>query len=373
MGPTNEGSVVQMCRRSSGCIFCVGLALLASSRTARAQEDANSADIAAARVLAVDGVKLADAGRCAEAIDKLARAEKLHHAPIVLGRLGECQIGQGKLLDGTESLRKMLREPLAANAPAAVSKARDRAQAVLDAAKGKIAAVTISLTGARDDAVTVTIDGEPVPAALLDVERPADPGEHFIEASGPGLAKASARVVLGVGEKQTVALKLVQEPTATPPSPVVTPVPPPLRAVPPPESTVPAISDGRSTIAPAPDHTGAYISWAIGGAALVGGGIFGLVAIKDKSDLDKDCSGNVCPESSRSRLDSASRAGTISTVLFAAGGAGVALGTILFFTTPSASPPAPAADRRSAELSRTGRFRAEPWIGIGQVGFNGEF
>ena len=115
-----------------------------------AEDDA--AETAAARTLAVDGLKLADSGRCAEAIEKLSRAEKLHHAPIVLGRLGECQVAQGKVVDGTENLRKVLREPLPNNPSSALTKARERAQIALDSAKPKIAVLTISIKGPRDNA-----------------------------------------------------------------------------------------------------------------------------------------------------------------------------------------------------------------------------
>src|SRR5262245_6191965 len=59
---------------------------------AQAQGGRDAAVTAAARALAVDGVKLAQADRCGEAIDKLQRAEQLHHSPIVLSRLGECLV-----------------------------------------------------------------------------------------------------------------------------------------------------------------------------------------------------------------------------------------------------------------------------------------
>src|SRR5882757_7658623 len=150
-------------------------------RPAWAEDDA--AETAAARSLAVDGLKLADAGKCADAIDKLSRAEKLHHAPIVLGRLGECQITQGKMVDGTENLRKVLREALPPNPSAALVKARERAQSALDAAKPKIAFLTIAVKGVASSAATITVDGQAVSSALLDTERPSDPGEHVIEAA----------------------------------------------------------------------------------------------------------------------------------------------------------------------------------------------
>src|SRR5688572_7698674 len=77
-----------------------------------AQEEVGAAETAAARTLGVEGMKLAQAGQCDEAIVKLERAEKLRHSAIILGRLGECYVTLGRLVEGTEILRKMLREPI---------------------------------------------------------------------------------------------------------------------------------------------------------------------------------------------------------------------------------------------------------------------
>src|SRR5690606_8120785 len=82
-------------------------------------------DKAAARTLGTEGIKLANAGDCESAIDKLARAEALYHAPTILGRLGECQVALGKLVEGTENLNRVIREPLPANAPVAFKQARE--------------------------------------------------------------------------------------------------------------------------------------------------------------------------------------------------------------------------------------------------------
>ncbi len=86
---------------------------LAAPTIAHAENDADAAETAAARTLAIDGVKLAQAEQCDEAIDKLDRAEKLKHSPVVLRYLGECQVKVGRWVEGSESLRKLLREPFA--------------------------------------------------------------------------------------------------------------------------------------------------------------------------------------------------------------------------------------------------------------------
>src|SRR5690349_2942326 len=252
-------------RSICGAIVAAMLAQGVSVRPASAQEEPSSAETAAARGLAVEGLKLADSGKCGEAVDKLARAEKLHHSAIVQGRLGECQIALGKLVDGTENLRKVLREPVPPNPSPALTKARERAQTALDGAKPKIAFLMISVKGPKEGVVaTVTVDGESVPVALLDADRPTDPGDHVIEASAPGYLKASARVSVKEAERKAVSVRLDADPNAVaPPPPPAEPAAGP--AHPPPQTTSPTParegryavgSDTGSTQGGSPNRTG---------------------------------------------------------------------------------------------------------------------
>ncbi len=116
---------------------------------ALAQDDAG--DIAAARKLGGEGVTLADAGNCQDALDKLARSEKMHHAVSVLERLGECQIRVGKLVEGAETLRRVLREQLPLDAPHAFVAAQERSAGGprRGRAKPKIARVRVSVSAPK--------------------------------------------------------------------------------------------------------------------------------------------------------------------------------------------------------------------------------
>jgi hypothetical protein len=330
-----------------------------------AQDDA--AETAAARALAVDGLKLADAGKCADAIEKLQRAEKLHHAPIVLGRLGECQIQQGRIVDGTENLRKVLREPLPANPSAALVKARERAQTALDGAKPKIAFLMITVKGPpNNSATTVTVDGQPVSSALLDTERPSDPGEHVVEASAQGYLKATSKVNLGAGQKEAVTLKLEPDPNYVPPSTAETGGSGGKTGGSGESSSgsgSPSVGGSILVLGP-PNRSGAYIAWAFGGAALGVGAGFGAVAIKGKNDLEGKCPQNQCSPAYDGQLNSAKTAGTISTVAFGVGAAAVVLGTVLYFTATPTS---------SVERSRAQKRGPRAWVGVGNVGFATEF
>jgi hypothetical protein len=179
---------------------------------ALAQESAG--DTAAARELGQQGMKLADTGNCAEAIDKLGRSEKMYHAPSVLAKLGECQIQLGKLVEGTENLNRVVRENLGPNAPAAFVTAQEHAKEVLAEAKPRISRLKIAIAAPSSAEFVVTMDGLVVPAANLNVDRPADPGMHTIEASGPAYKKSSAKVTLEPGKSDSVALALELDPVA---------------------------------------------------------------------------------------------------------------------------------------------------------------
>src|SRR6185369_4700841 len=175
-------------------------------------EDASAAETAAARALAVDGLKLAQANNCVEAVPKLERAEKLYHSPVVASRLGECYVSVGRLVEGTEILRKVLREPQPSEPAPALAKALERAQKVLDGAKPRIAGLTIKVAAVQD--MSVKVDGTLVAGALIDTEIPIDPGEHAIEVAAPGFIKSASRLSVGEGEKRSVTLTLARDPNA---------------------------------------------------------------------------------------------------------------------------------------------------------------
>jgi hypothetical protein len=316
-----------------------GVAEFAMPGSLHAEED-SATETAAARALAVDGLKLAQAGKCEEAVPKLERSEKLHHSAIVLSHLGECNVSLGKLVEGTEQLRKVLREPLPQNPSPALSKAYERAQAALDSAKPKIAGLTISLGKPAPPDLHLTVDGQAAPATLIDTELPADPGEHTIEATAPGFLKASARVSLSAADKKTVSLKLEPDPNAPAVAPHASEAPSPGGAAPAPSPSLAAASSpGNEPVSepPAANHTAAYVAWGIGVVGVGVGSTFGIIAIKDKHDLVSRCGSTSCTPDNSGSLDSAKRAGNISTVAFAVGGAGLVLGTVLYFTAGGSS------------------------------------
>lgn len=341
--PRAPDPTVAFRRRGRRIAGGLALAFVCLSAWVHADED-NPADVAAARKLGIEGVKLANSGKCSDAIDPLARAEKLHHAPTILGRLGECQVAVGKIVEGTENLQRVVREKLPAAAPAPFVAAKARAQKILDAAVPKIAHLTITVKAPKGIEVSVKVDAEVVSDALIGASRPTDPGDHSIEASAPGFLTARRTLTLSEGQSSDVVLTLEPDSNAR----AATPQSSTQHAPPAAEST----SSTRQTLA--------YISLGVGGAGVVVGTIFGIMAMSKRNDLEKSCAGKVCPLALQSDIDSARFSGTISTVGFVVGGLGIAAGATLLLWP-------------QAVQVKTGQTTVQPFVGLAAAGIQGTF
>ncbi|MDP9149800.1 MAG: hypothetical protein M3O36_07690 [Myxococcota bacterium] len=303
-------------------VGCAAFAAVFPSANARADE---SADTAAARLLGWDGVTLADSGNCNQAVDKLLRAEKLHHVPTTAGRLGECEVELGKLVDGTERLLRLVREALPVGAPAAFSEAILRAHAVLERALPRVAVLRISVHAPPGVRFRLTVDGEPLPDALIDNQRPTDPGAHRVELVAQGYFGSRKDVTLNDGETKTLSLDLDRNFNA----PLALAGPSPARDL---------------SIAPASENSGVrtapLVALALGAVALGTGVAAGLVVAGKASDLSGSCDATkVCPPNKESEIGSAKTWAMISTTGFVVAGAALGAGLVLLVTGRSESHP----------------------------------
>ncbi len=329
--------------------LCTSLALLAlagactcAAGVSRA-DDASPSDVATARKLAREGVKLADAGKCAEAIEPLSRAENLYHAPTILGRLGECQVAVGRLVEGTENLQRVVRESLPSNAPAPFVAAKTRARKVLDKALPRLAHLTVEVTAPAGVEYTVKLDGTRLPKAAIGVERPTDPGDHTVEVAAEEHRASTKNLTLGEGRSARVELSLEPDPEAIRRRKAKAASPTPVN-----DGTI-----GRK-------KTLAYVSFGVGGAGLLVGSVFGVMAISARSDLDAECPNKVCPTGAEGRIDAAKVKGTVSTIGFVVGGVGVAGGALLLLWP------------ESAEV-KAGGAAWRPWVGVGTAGLEARY
>src|SRR5262249_45342792 len=152
----------------------LALALLLVPAAASAQ--ISDADKAGARALAQQGQDALDAKDYATAADRFARARELVPAPTLSLGLARAQVGLGRWIAAQEPYTRLLRESVPANAPPAFAKALADARKELDALEPRIPSIVINVKGAPT--FEVLLDGQPVPRALVGVNRPVDPGDH---------------------------------------------------------------------------------------------------------------------------------------------------------------------------------------------------
>ena len=330
---------------------CTGAALLVALMAAgpSARADA-SADKAAARDLGIQGIQLADKGDCAGAIVLLQKAASLFPAPTIVERLGECQIELGKIVAGTESLQSVVHEDLGASPSPAFVEAQKRAQKMLELSLPRIAKLVLHLVGPKAADASVTVDGEKMPSALIDAERPTDPGHHDLAASAPGFTGSTTPVDLSAGKTTQVTLTLEPllaggaGPAAVAPAPgpaQPTPAPPPL-----------APSSSGPPILP-------IIAFAAGGVGIAVGSVLGLMAAGKKSSLDQVCLSKSCPTTSQGDISTMNTDATVSTVGFAVGLVGIGAGVVLLLVHPGEG------SKSSGSVGLT--------VGPGSLGLKGAF
>jgi len=341
-------SMAHIQARSALAALALASGVVSFGSHARAEE-ATAESKAAARDLAIDGITLAQAGNCKDALPKLQRAESLYHAPTILTWVGECQIKEGRLVEGTENLNKVVREELAPGSPAAFADAKKRASALIAEASPHIGRLTLIVEPAGIEGLEITIDGKPFARALVGAPRPTDPGTHQLVVRAPGYKEASGKVEIKDAGRAELKLVLVIDPTApassTPPSA---------------EPAAPEQSQGGNT-----QRTLGWVGVGVGGGLLITGGVTGLMAIGAKGQLSTLCPTNdTCTsEEGINKLNDANTFATISTILFGAGGVIGVTGVILLLT---GSEPAPVEAKVAGATLR-------PVIGPTQLGVHGTF
>lgn len=341
-----------------------GLVLLLATE-AGAQTDEQRAG---ARAAATAGGQAFMEKRWSDAVDLFTRAESLVHSPVHLLYTARAQEKLGSIVKARETYIKITNSDLPAGAPAPWRDAKADAEKELEALEPRIPYVTLTVQGAGSKPVTVTMDGTPVPSALLGVPRPVDPGDHRFEARADGLQTATSAVSVKERRNETVVLTLAP-PGSTPPAT-------PAAAGPATPEGPPGAGPGGGTTETSASTTGldtgrhgpspvTYVALGVGAVGLVVGTVFLLQSNSSVDKANQLCTlpGGVCPISARDQIhsydDDARSQRTISTIGFVAGGLGLAAGGVLWFVT--------------GKKKHTETAEIRPWVGLGSAGMSGKF
>src|SRR4051812_42023231 len=187
-------------RHFGGVILVLaGMSGLSSVSSAQSDEER-----AAARQAAMEGIKALREQHYSTAVDLLTRAESVIHAPTHLLYLARAQVGLGQLVRARENYLKIVKENIDASKPKAFHDAKQDAEKELAALEPRIPVITAVVEGAPGKAVTVTLDGTKMSAALIGLPRPVDPGEHKLLATAEGLTSEVVTVMMKEGGNERV-------------------------------------------------------------------------------------------------------------------------------------------------------------------------
>lgn len=317
----------------------VGASLLV---TGTALAESSPQDIAQARELGGQAQAAFLAGNLAESERLWLAAEKLYPAaPTLTLGLARAQAKLGKVVLAQESYNKIIREQSQATSlTPAFKDALEAAKNEIGAVQKQIANVVIRVESGSVTP-TVTLDGQPVSAAGLGLERPVDPGAHAVHAEAPGYRPADTRFEVAAAGKAEAKLVLEKAP----------------------ESVVAATTTTTTTTGESGLSTrrkAAIVAFGVGGAGLVFGAITGVLALSKHSDLADQCPNDVCPANLQDQNDSYKTMGTLSTVGFVVGGVGAVAGAALRFWP-------------SSKEKSTAKVEWQPYVGLGGGGLRGTF
>jgi hypothetical protein len=162
-------------------LFILQLTAAAASSGAHAQAQGDDSSRAAARQLGAQGVEAFWANDFTTANDKLDRAFRLFATPTLGLWSGRARLKLGQLVEAAERFREATR-PSTMGDSEAQKKAQAEARQELDSLSPRIPSLTVQVQNAEASTVVVTLDGNPIPSALIGEPRPTNPGPHDLVA-----------------------------------------------------------------------------------------------------------------------------------------------------------------------------------------------
>lgn len=280
----------------------------------------------AARTLAAQGTEAFENRDYVAALDLFQRAGALVQAPTILLMEARTLVELRRWVEAADkySTVKMMQSTDDNNA--AFQMAAQAASDEYEALEARIPLLTVRVVGTTSsEPFSLWIDGRQIPAALVGVDNPLDPGNHKIEVRRPNDAPIQRQVMLVEGAREELVVPLQTE---APPPPPAAPAPSVAEAVSPTESPR-ADASGQSTLG--------WVALGTGAAATAIGIGTGLYALNKKSSLDDVCNPG-CPADKEDDIDSFRRYRTVSYAAFGLGVAGLAWGGYVLWTSSTERP-----------------------------------
>lgn len=179
-------------------VLCLAVLVLhANAGPVAAQDDPTRS--ASARTLFEEGIQLAERGQWRDATDRFRRALALRDSPVIRFNLAAALAELDQVVEASELLRGLLRTR---GLDAAV---QAQAEERLAQAAARIAKLHVQVA-TQIDGMSVELDGHVLPAALVGVAMPVDPGSHSARLVRSGAELDRKQLDLAAGESGTLTL-----------------------------------------------------------------------------------------------------------------------------------------------------------------------
>jgi hypothetical protein len=293
-----------------------------------AHADSDDATRRAARSLGNSGVEAYEAGDYAKAAEKLDKAFRALQAPSLGLWSARAFVKVNRLVEAAERYQAVIRLPTSGGDEAVQRQAKADAETELAQLNPQIPNLVVKLEGAAPEQVSIKIGQESLASALVDENRPVNPGHYTVEATR-GADVVHVEVDVKPGETKPVVLRFQAAPHASETAVSNTPSAAPAGAPGHEEPSRDRPSSARRTVG--------FVTLGIGGAGLIFGGVSALIANNKKQTLldSGECMGTQCLPSQSGTASSYNTWGTLASVGIIGGALVAATGVVLIVTAPS--------------------------------------
>ena len=309
--------------------FALAIAIgVASSFVPRdALAEPTATERALAQTLFVEARAELEAGRYAAACPKLAESQRLDPGGGTLLNLALCH-------EKTRHLAKAWAEYVDGLAQARREGRSDRIEfaethaAALDRQLPRVR-VNVSPPASMTEGLEVHIDDTPIDRAAWGVWVPLDPGSHSLRAAAKGMRPWAQTVTLREAQRETIEIPPLEIALPSQDAAASSRAAAPSAA----PSDTPASPNGESRVLP-------WTLVGVGGAAVVTGAVFGVMALDANKRSDDLCPTDPCANPEATRLsERAVRDAWIANVSIGVGLVTAGVGVYLLLRSPSSSAP----------------------------------
>ena len=282
------------------------------------------------------GKQLYDAGNYAESLIEFQAAYDTKPHPIVLKSISECKVQLGDVPGAIELLNRFLDDP--------TSQGKEEVHTRIEELKKLLAVLEIT---SEPGGAYITIDGEPTrksTPAVVEVGK----GDHQIILIKDGYEPLLKDVSVAEGEKSLVAVDFSKEGQLTPQAKKEADLLDPFEEEKKEEEAVATEPEKRKG-----PHPVFWVCAAATGVGLVGGTVFGAMALGDEDEYNKT--------PTKKQLETGERNALIADISFGVAAAAAIAGTIVLITLDGKEEP---------ESSAKKRFNITPVAGDHSVGVN---